>query len=140
MATQAKEAKLARSAGLETRSPDLGEVKLRILKSAMRIWKLARRIMTHNPRIVITVKLMDKVKNLFRRKDGLGPCLEDVNIGITSTSSWRALISNTPLKLYSGSGGYKSEHGKGSHNNLLPCTFLFTFLIVKGQSNKIRIA
>ena len=59
MATQGKEAKLARSAGLETRSADLGEVKLRILKSA-------RRIMTHNLGIVITVKLMVKIKNLFR--------------------------------------------------------------------------
>ncbi len=80
MATQGKEAKLARSAGLETRSADLGEVALQIWKSAKRIQKLARRIMTHNSGIVITVKLMDKVKNLFWRKDGLGPCLEDVNI------------------------------------------------------------
>jgi hypothetical protein len=37
-------------------------------------------IMTHNLRIVITVMLMVKMKNLFRLKDGLGPCLEDVNI------------------------------------------------------------
>ncbi len=66
MATQGKEAKLARSSGLETLSPDLGKVALRIWKSATRIWKLARRIMTHNPRIVITVKLMVKIKNLFR--------------------------------------------------------------------------
>jgi hypothetical protein len=37
MATQGKEAKLARSAGLETRSADLGEVALQIWKSAKRI-------------------------------------------------------------------------------------------------------
>jgi hypothetical protein len=30
-----------------------------------------------NLQIVIAVKLMVKMKNLFRLKDGLGPCLED---------------------------------------------------------------
>jgi hypothetical protein len=33
-----------------------------------------------NLRIAIAVKLMVKMKNLFRLKDGLGPCLEDAII------------------------------------------------------------
>jgi hypothetical protein len=32
------------------------------------------------PRIAIAVKLMVKMINLFRLKDGLGPCLEDANV------------------------------------------------------------
>jgi hypothetical protein len=36
--------------------------------------------MTHIPPIIITVKLMVKIKNLFRLKDGLGPWPDDVNI------------------------------------------------------------
>jgi hypothetical protein len=79
MATQAKEAKLAAWVW-KLAARIWGKVALRIWKSATRIWKLVRRIMTHNPQFVITVKLMVKTKNLFRLKDGLGPCLEDVNI------------------------------------------------------------
>jgi hypothetical protein len=30
--------------------------------------------------MIITVKLMVKIKNLFWPKDGLGPCFDDVNI------------------------------------------------------------
>jgi hypothetical protein len=52
--------------------------RLQIWKSVTRIWKLVRRIMTHNTQIVITIKLMVKMKNLFRLKDGMGPCLEDL--------------------------------------------------------------
>jgi hypothetical protein len=33
-----------------------------------------------NLRIAIAVKLMVKMKNLFRLKDGLGLCLEDANV------------------------------------------------------------
>jgi hypothetical protein len=36
--------------------------------------------MTHNPPIDITVNCMVKMKNLIGLKDGLGPCLDDVNI------------------------------------------------------------
>ena len=36
--------------------------------------------MTHNTRIVITVKLMVKMKNIFRLKDGQGPCLDNVSV------------------------------------------------------------
>ncbi len=35
--------------------------------------------MTHNPPIVVTVKLSVKMKNLFRLKDGLGPCIDALN-------------------------------------------------------------
>jgi hypothetical protein len=33
-----------------------------------------------NSRIAIAVKLMVKMKNLLRLKDGIGPCLEDANV------------------------------------------------------------
>jgi hypothetical protein len=46
----------------------------------MQIWSPNWQIMTHNPPILITVKLMVKMKNLFRLKKGQEPCLDDVSI------------------------------------------------------------
>ncbi len=43
-------------------------------------WKIGHASFHKNPRIAITVKLMVKMKNLFRIQDSLGPCLEDANI------------------------------------------------------------
>ncbi len=82
MATQAKETK-TRRADLKSRSADLGQVVLWIWNSAMcGFGKLANGHATFqkNPQMVMTVKLMVKIENLFRLKDGLRPCLEDANI------------------------------------------------------------
>jgi len=43
-------------------------------------WKLGQVGFPQNPLIVIAVKVMVKLKNLYRLKDGLGPCFEDANI------------------------------------------------------------
>jgi hypothetical protein len=83
-----------------------------IWKSATRIWKLVRRIMTHNPQIIITVKLMVKMKKLFWVKDFLGPCLEDVHIEYHLPLCGKTLYQIHHL--YSASGGYKSKRRKGS--------------------------
>jgi hypothetical protein len=41
---------------------------------------LARPGFPQNPRIIIALKVMVKLKNLFGPIDGLGPCLEDAKI------------------------------------------------------------
>jgi hypothetical protein len=43
-------------------------------------WKLGHADFLKNLLTVKAVKLMVKLKNLFRLKDGLGKCLEDANI------------------------------------------------------------
>ena len=73
MATQAKQ--------MRTRIASLGQISIADLKS--RIADLGKSLIAsfdENLRIAIAVKLMVKMKNLFRLKGGLRPCLEDVNI------------------------------------------------------------
>jgi len=53
---------------------------LQVWKLGTQIWSPYCRIMTHNLPFVITVKLMVKIKNLFRLKGGQGLYLDDVNI------------------------------------------------------------
>ena len=60
----------------------LANLVLQVWKSGTWIWKLDWRIMTQNPPIVITVKLMVKMKNLFRLKDG--PLASDHNNSLST--------------------------------------------------------
>jgi hypothetical protein len=45
-----------------------------------KFWKIGHASFHKNLRIIITVRLMVKMKNFFWLKNGLGPCLEDANI------------------------------------------------------------
>ncbi len=55
---------------------------------------------------------MVKLKNLFRLKDGQGPCLEDANI--TQHLHLHGEFYRQIRHLDGGAGGYKSKRGKGS--------------------------
>jgi|688.fasta_scaffold120471_2 hypothetical protein len=73
MATQAKQ--------MRTRIASLGQISIADLKS--RIADLGKSLIAsfdENLRIAIAVKLMVKMKNFFRLKDGPGPCFEDAKV------------------------------------------------------------
>jgi hypothetical protein len=72
MATQAMEMRVHR-ASLNLHS-GLGQIRIGDLGTSRWVE------LFENLRIAIAVKLMVKMKNLFRLKDGLRPCLEDVNV------------------------------------------------------------
>jgi hypothetical protein len=67
--------------------------------------------LTSNLQIAIAVNIMVKLKNLFRQKDGLGPCLEEANI--TQHLPLNGELQHQICHLYSGAGGYKIEWGEG---------------------------
>jgi predicted acyltransferase len=69
---------------------------------------MARQIQ-HNLQIIIAAKLMVKLKNLLRQKDGPGPFLEDANI--TQHLSLNGKLQHQERHLYSGAGAYKRECG-----------------------------
>ncbi len=56
-------------------------------------WKVGPVDGGENLRIAIAAKVTVQSKNLFRLKDGLGPCLVDAN-QTTSISSWRVFTEN----------------------------------------------
>jgi hypothetical protein len=59
--------------------------------------------------IITAVKVMVNLKNLFRPKDSLGPCLEDANI--TQHKPFHGAFKQQIHHLYSADGGYNSEGG-----------------------------
>jgi hypothetical protein len=69
-----------------------------------------------NLRIVIAVKVMVNLKNLFWLKDGLGPCLKDANITQPFYGEFQQQIHH----LYSEYGGYNSERGRRGPSQSAP--------------------
>ncbi len=59
----------------------LGQISIADLKSHIAYLRKSRiASFDENLQIAIAVKSMVKLKNLFRLKDGLGPCLEDAKV------------------------------------------------------------
>jgi hypothetical protein len=99
MATQAKEKRTCMAS--LTRIASLGQISIADLGKS----RIAS--FDENLRNAIAVKLMVKMKNLFRLKDGLGPCLEDAKVKRRLSfhnKLYSALLHLPPLRFHCADG------------------------------------